>query len=141
MEVKVLDRSALHRLQNIQENSTLEHGSAAESLLHDLRFRIKYLLYYFLTFVTHPLHYLQDPIQVLTSSQCTTPRKKQQNPLVYSRDLTQRKEFRMKQFRLQHRKRYIPPDPAWPLTAKCSWVRSFDLSMIGVPTLQMVLFS
>ena len=43
---EALDNSALHRLQNIQQNSTLEHGSAAESLLHDLRFRITYFYYF-----------------------------------------------------------------------------------------------
>jgi hypothetical protein len=37
---EVLDRSALRRLQTIQEDSTLEHGTAAESLLQDLRLQI-----------------------------------------------------------------------------------------------------
>ena len=34
---EVLDRSALQRLKTIQEDSTLELGSAAEALLNDLR--------------------------------------------------------------------------------------------------------
>ena len=35
---EVLDRSALHRLKTIQEDSSLERGSAAEALLDDLRY-------------------------------------------------------------------------------------------------------
>ena len=35
---EVLDRSALQRLKTIQEDSTLELGSAAEALLNDLRY-------------------------------------------------------------------------------------------------------
>ena len=37
---EVLDRSALHRLKTIQEDSTLERGSAAETLLDDLRYTL-----------------------------------------------------------------------------------------------------
>ncbi len=35
---EVLDRSALNRLKTIQEDSTLERGTAAETLIDDLRY-------------------------------------------------------------------------------------------------------